>query len=237
VTATPPRVLITVGVASRQPDPELARRRIALYAHAVRGAGGEPVLLDASAGIHERRHAFRAMAGLLLAGGADIDPARYGQPPNGSRDVEPDRDELEAEAWSAAAAAGLPVLGICRGFQAINVFSGGSLVQHVDGHEGPGWGQGPTRTHAIRLEPGTRLAGLVADGSNAPVVNTFHHQAVSASGLAPGLVASAWAGDLVEGLEAPGDRFVLGVQCHPERVDSTPPAFAHLFRAFVDACR
>jgi putative glutamine amidotransferase len=237
VSSTPPRIVITVSDASLQPDPSLARRRIALYAEAVRRAGGEAIVLHPSVDRAVRGEVLASMDGVLFAGGADIDPARYGHPGTGSRDVEPDRDALEEEAWRVAEDDGLPVLGICRGFQAINVFAGGSLVQHVDGHEGPGWGLGPTRSHPIRLEGASQLADLVGGDSNELVVNTFHHQAVSAAGLAPGLRASAWAGDLVEGLEAPGVRFVVGVQCHPERVDSTPPAFERLFQAFVDAAR
>jgi len=230
-----PRILLSVAVASRQADPALAVRRISLYSDAVRRAGGEPVLIDATTDIGERTAAFEAMDGLLLAGGADVHPARYGQIVEGSRDVETDRDDLESDAWTVARRRSVPVLGICRGFQAINVFAGGSLVQHVEGHEGPGWGLGPARTHPIQVEPGTRLAALVAVGSPELVVNSYHHQGVATSGLAPGLLASAWSGDLVEALEAPGDRFVVGVQCHPERTESSPPGFERLFTAFVEA--
>ena len=98
--------------------------------------------LDATASAAEREAAFAAMDGLLLSGGADIDPARYGQAIDGAREIEPDRDALEAAAWAAAEARGVPVLGICRGLQAMNVFAGGRLRQHVDGHAGNGWGHG-----------------------------------------------------------------------------------------------
>lgn len=174
-----------------------------------------------------------------------MDPERYGQPNRGSTSVEPDRDELEAQAWAAAAARNLPVLGICRGFQAMNVFLGGTLLQHVDGHLGSGWGKGPAKEHPMRVVPGTRLARILfptnVRGGVMPV-NTYHHQAVRATDLAPGLMASAWAsspaGDLVEGFESAGDgRFLVGVQCHPERVESTPDAFERLWSVFVDACR
>jgi putative glutamine amidotransferase len=219
-------------------------RRIDLYADAVRRAGGDPVLLDAASGEPERDAVLDSMDGLLLSGGADIDPARYGQQPDGARDIEPDRDALEAAAWGRAETRGLPVLGICRGFQAINVFAGGALVQHVEGHEGHAWGDGPAHRHEARLVAGSRLAGLLAPdarGDGSIEVNSYHHQAVAPDGLAPGFVASAWLDDpdlpLIEGLEAPGDRFVVGVQCHPERTESTPPAFEGLFRAFVEAAR
>jgi putative glutamine amidotransferase len=184
------------------------------------------------------------MDGLLLSGGGDLDPARYGHPDRGSVSIEPERDTLEAEAWAVAQARGLPVLGLCRGFQAINAFSGGTLLQHVDGHAGPAFGVGPAKTHPVRVAPGTRLARILFPtnaGGGVLRVNSYHHQAIRASDLAPVLVASAWAsspaGDLVEGLEAADGRFVLGVQCHPERTDSTPVAFERLFSVFVDAAR
>ncbi len=184
------------------------------------------------------------MDGLLLTGGADLHPERYGRPSSGSKTMEPDRDALEFEAWSVAHTRTLPVLGLCRGFQAINAFSGGTLLQHVDGHQGPRWRQGPAKIHPLRVASGTRLARILFPtnvGGGRLRVNSYHHQAVRASDLAPGLVANAWAsspaGDLIEGLEAADGRFVFGVQCHPERTESTPPAFERLFRVFVDAAR
>ncbi len=184
------------------------------------------------------------MDGLLISGGADLHPERYGQEDRGSPTIERDRDALEHEAWTAAQERRLPVLGICRGFQAINVFSGGTLLRHVDGHQGPRWGKGPALVHPLRVAPGTRLARILFPtnaGGGVVRVNSYHHQAVRAGDLAPGLVASAWAsspaGDLVEALEAADGRFVFGLQCHPERSESTPPAFERLFGVFVDAAR
>ena len=177
--------------------------------------------------------------GLLLSGGADLNPSRYGQPNRGSREIEDERDELEANAWQTARTRGLPVLGICRGLQAINVFAGGSILQDVEGHAGAGWGMGLPATHPLRLVPGTRLAALLGDGDPTATldVNAYHHQGVRGSDLAPGLRAAAWAdssaGPLVEGLESETDEFIVGVQCHPERTDSTPASFERLFAAFV----
>ncbi len=236
-----PHIVITVAAPAMQSDPEMQVRRNTLYVEGVRRAGGEPVLLDAMAGAAARAQALAMMDGLLLSGGGDIDPAHYGVADAGSTEVERDRDALEAEAFATAEARSVPVFGICRGIQAMNVFAGGTLLQHVDDHAGPGLGQGPAHTHALRIEPGTRLAGIVGDDLDGAPVNTFHHQAVRVADLAPGFVASAWAdspvGPIVEGLEAPGDRFVIGVQFHPERTESTPPAFEALWRSFVDACR
>jgi putative glutamine amidotransferase len=231
---------VTVAVPGRQAEPAIAAHKNRLYADAVARHGGQPVVLDATATVKERAAAFASMDGLLLSGGADIDPARYGQPIDGAIDVEPDRDALESEAWTAAEVRGVPVLGLCRGLQAINVFSGGTLLQHVDGQAGAAWGHGPAATHPLRVDPGSRLGGWIG-GLDALDVNSYHHQGIRPRDLAVGLVASAWAGssagDLVEGLEAADGRFIVGVQCHPERTESTPVAFERLFDAFVEACR
>ncbi len=238
-----PRIVVTLAVAAAQVEPDIAARKNRLYVEGIARHGGEPVALDATADAPTRRAAFAAMDGLLISGGADLDPARYGQPNRGSVEVEPERDELEAEAWAAATARSTPILGICRGFQAINVFSGGGLLQDVAGHRSPGWGHGPARSHALRLVAGTRLARILSPAKivGATEVNTYHHQGVRAADLAPGLRANAWAsspaGDLVEGVEAADGRFVFGVQCHPERQESTPDEFERLWAVFVDACR
>lgn len=238
------QIVITVARASLHSDPDLAARKNALYAAAITRAGGSPSLIDVGASAEERTAAFAAMDGLVLSGGVDIEPARYGRENRGSVEIQQARDALEAEAWAVATQRRLPILGICRGLQAINVFSGGRLLQDVAGHAGPGWGNGPARTHPLRLAPGTRLTRILFP-TNARggvlTVNSYHHQGVRAEDLAPGLVAAAWAssasGDLIEGLEAADGRFVIGVQCHPERTESTPAAFARLFAVFVDAAR
>jgi putative glutamine amidotransferase len=240
----PPRILVTVAAAGGPGDPDLAARKRALYEASMSRQGGSPIMVDAATTPDRLAEAFATMDGLLLSGGADLHPARYGASERGSTAVEPARDALEADAWAVAQERGLPVLGICRGFQAINVFSGGSLLQHVDGHLGPAFGKGPPAVHPVRVASGTRLARILFPtnaGGGVLRVNSYHHQAVRASDLAPGLVADAWAsspaGDLVEGLEAADGRFVFGLQCHPERSESTPSAFERLFRVFVDAAR
>jgi putative glutamine amidotransferase len=239
-----PRIVITVADPNLQPEPEIAARKNDLYVDALKRHGAEPVVLDAMSADRDRRAAFATMAGLLLTGGADIDPARYGRPNHGSVNLEAERDDFEAEAYAVASARGVPILGICRGFQAINVFSGGTLLQHVDGHIGAGYGHGPAKEHLLRMVPGSRLARILSPTNpraGATTVNSYHHQAIRATDLAPGLAVSAWAaspeGDLVEGFEAVDGRFLLGVQCHPERTESTPDSFERLWRFFVDACR
>jgi putative glutamine amidotransferase len=244
-----PRIVITVADTTRAADPVLADDKNELYMAAIRRAGGEPLPLNERSTEAQRREAFATMGGLLLSGGADIDPARYGKPMDGARDIQPERDELEVEALAAADARRLPVLGICRGLQALNAFSGGTLIQHIEGHEAPDPMLTGLARHDLAILPGTRLAGILLgrgtddeafEGAPRLVVNSYHHQGVAPEGLAPGFVAAGTAehrgGILVEAFETTDpERFLIGVQCHPERLSSTPAAFARLFRAFVRA--
>jgi putative glutamine amidotransferase len=239
-----PRIAITVSDPSRSSDPALLGEKQQRYADALARHGAEPVFVHAGLPARDRADALATMDGLLLSGGRDIDPARYGRPWHPSESVETDRDALEADAWAAAAERALPVVGVCRGFQAINVFSGGTLIQHLDGHVERPDRPGRVTMHPLRVEPGTRLARILFPTNvrgGVLEVNSSHHQGVGAADLAPGLIPNARAaspvGELVEGIETRDGRFVLGVQCHPERTDSTPKQFERLFAFFVDAAR
>lgn len=241
--ARAPRIAITVMAAHAQSEPELTLRKIALYVDAVTRHGGAAIPLDATSSPVDRGAAFAQMDGLLIAGGADLDPARYGRDNQGSRDIEPDRDELEAAAFAVAVARSIPVLGICRGFQVMNAFAGGTLLQHVDAHQGPGWGHGPALRHALRLVPGTATARILDPGASGAElsVNSYHHQAVRLEDLAPVFTATAFAdspaGPIIEAFEGTAGPWRMAVQCHPERTESTPKAFEALFAAFIEACR
>jgi putative glutamine amidotransferase len=239
-----PRIVITVSDPSRSSDPALLGEKQQRYADALARHGADPVFVHAGLPARDRADALATMDGLLLSGGRDIDPARYGRPRHPSESVETDRDALEADAWAAAAERALPVVGVCRGFQAINVFSGGTLIQHLDGHVERPDRPGRVTMHPLRVEPGTRLARILFPTNvrgGVLEVNSSHHQGVGAADLAPGLIPNARAaspvGELVEGIETRDGRFVLGVQCHPERTDSTPKQFERLFAFFVDAAR
>lgn len=236
-----PRIVATLAdpaASSDPPVPELKNRR---YLEALERAGATPMPLDELASMAERAAAFAAMDGLLLSGGADIDPARYGEALAGSRNAEPGRDALEDEAFTAAVQAGVPILGVCRGLQAINVFAGGSLVQHLDGHESTAYPSPEVTRHRLELADGTRLAAILDESSDLEV-NSYHHQAITADRLAPGLRISAVAehadgGQLVEGVESTDpDRWLVGIQCHPERTESSSPVFERLWASFVAAC-
>ena len=185
------------------------------YAEQVAAAGGIPVLLPPLPGV---AGAVGRLDGLLLTGGGDIDPGRYGaQPHPRTGRVSVPRDTAELEMVAAAMAAGLPVLGVCRGMQLLNVARGGTLRQHLPGDAGHTPAPGAFGSHPVRVAPGTRLAGILgADGDGADVP-TAHHQAVDR--LGEGLVATAWAEDgVIEAVEASaaGDPFLVAVQWHPE---------------------
>ncbi len=236
-----PRIVVTLHGPEQAAREEPTWASFDGYLEAVRRAGGEPVPLDPSATRADRDAALATMDGLLLPGGADLDPALYGQQPHPAVAVEAARDDLELAAWSAARDRGVPVFGVCRGFQAINVFSGGTLEQHLEGHDFPA---SAPRAHPLRIDPSSRLAAILGEGDPllSTEVNSYHHQAVRAEDLAPGLVASATAphhdGELVEALEAEdADDWLVGVQFHPERPEFIGPEFERLWRAFVDAAR
>jgi putative glutamine amidotransferase len=245
-----PVIVISVGDPARSHDPALADHKNELYATQILEHGGTPELLTTATPQAERLRLLAAMDGLLLAGGADIDPALYGEGMDGAADIDHDRDEMEQAAWREAERRSLPVFGICRGFQAINVFAGGKLLQDVPSHAGISYGSGPAHTHDLEIDPLTRLGRAVAAASPDGVpgadeddsalqlqVNTFHHQAVNAEGLAPSLKSNAWAyseaGRLVEGFESRDGRWIVGLQCHPERTDSTPEELDGVWTAFV----
>ena len=247
-----PLIVVTVADAAASTDPALTLRKSELYAAGITRHGGNAVLVDVSTPTAERDRLFNEMAGLLLTGGPDVDPALYGEASAGATDLDPARDSLEQAAWQAAQRRAVPVLGICRGLQAINVFSGGSLLQDVPDHAGTPYGQGPAHTHDMEIDPDSRLGRAVAEGAPEGLaatdeddstieltVNTYHHQAVDRARLAPGLKAVGWAasksGRLVEGLESRDVRWLVAVQCHPERTESTPDEFEGLWEAFVRA--
>lgn len=199
------------------------------YLDGVADSGGVPVLLppvgEVTADLVSR------VDGLVIAGGADIDPVQYGaERIAATGQARPDRDFTEHILIEAALANGVPLLAVCRGMQMLNVVLGGTLHQHVPDVFGdtehlpkPGtFGRLPVKT-----APGSRLATIV--GSEVDV-HCHHHQSVDMLGT--GLVPVAWAGDgVVEGVELAGPDFVLGVQWHPEEdgVDR------RLFQALVEA--
>ena len=194
----------------------------------VEAAGGRPVFGRDSLG------QGAAWDALLLPGGGDLEPWRYGRENTASRGLEPERDEAEFQLLQDFTAAGKPVLGVCRGLQSVNVFFGGTLIQDIPGHGV--LEDGRDRLHRVRTAP----SPLPGSPGERLTVNSAHHQA--AGRLGKGLQIAARSEDGVpEGVDLPGYP-LLGVQFHPERM-----AFARrrpdtvdggaLFFRFLDACR
>ena len=205
----------------------------ASYADSIFEAGGVAMLLPSPG--HDSGElaasALDGLAGLLVAGGADVDPARYGA----GRDratgpARPERDAWEISLIQQAISRDLPVLGVCRGLQVLNVALGGTLVQHlpdVVGTDDHCPIVGEHGRHDVELKSGTRLYALLGDRTT---VATYHHQAVDRPGV--GLRATGWAADgTIEAVESQDGSWVLGVQWHPEVHDG-----ARLFAGFVEAC-
>jgi putative glutamine amidotransferase len=204
------------------------------YPRAIDQAGGVPVLVP-PLGDEQSLHTLLAhLDGLVLPGGADIDPAYYGESPHPTTQVLPEIDALELAVARWATSSDVPTLGICRGQQTLNVALGGKLIQHLDGHR-----QGEPRdalSHMLHVGEASRLAQIF--GATTFEVNSHHHQAVPKDGVAPGLRPVAWSPDgVVEGLEGEGHPWLLAVQFHPEDLVGFHEPSQRLFGAFIDACR
>lgn len=229
MTGTPP--LIGVTRCSRLDD----------YVSSVEAAGGRVRLLD----VDENPGAVLGeLQGLVLTGGADVDPALYGEVRHPATDMaEPGRDDFELALARSAMDRDVPLLAICRGMQVLNVAAGGTLVQDIPTEVATALGHRVETpkdaiAHQISMASGSRLESILSGGPHAAretAVNSRHHQAVRR--LATSLTASATAPDgIVEAIELPGARFCVGVQWHPENFWRTGE-FRSLFDAFVSAAR
>ena len=200
------------------------------YVRAVSQAGGRPVLVPPSNDEDALDDYVEALDGLIASGGADIDPSLYGAERHPKTDpLNPDRDRAEVRLLAKAMEREVPVLGICRGMQMMNVSKGGDLIQHLDDHtDGTGHVKSPGEfsTHSVAVTPGSRLHDIVGDRTT---VRSHHHQAPNRVG--DGLREVARSEDeVIEALELPDHPFAIGVLWHPEEEGLGP-----LFTSLVEA--
>jgi putative glutamine amidotransferase len=241
-----------IGITTRHGDAGWIERNTRNYVAIVRQFGAEAIILspdkpaalpngvlyapDASGRLHA--DILGALDGLILSGGGDVHPRHFGQQLDGAEphSIDEKRDELELALAPAALGRNLPVFGICRGCQVLNVAMGGGMVQHFDGHRSPEGGD--THYHEVEIVPGSRLHGVVA--GDTLTVNTFHHQGVDAASLAPVFAPvavaqpDAW---LVEAYESRTHRWVLGVQWHPERHFELNEGHRRIWEDFFQSCK
>lgn len=218
--------------------PQEQHRMNDTYVKAIIQAGGIPVVIPAYEDISLIKELVDRLDGVLLSGGVDLDPARYGQRPNAHLGrVSPRRDAAEiAIARYVIRETDKPLLGICRGVQVMNVAMGGSLYIDLpsEGKLAHSLSMYPRHqvSHEIEVAENTHLAEAMGTGKN--MVNSFHHEAVKE--LAEGFAVSAVSvpDDVIEAIELPGERFVVGVQWHPEELTTRQEA-KQIFRNFVAA--
>jgi putative glutamine amidotransferase len=234
-----PLIGVTTSVTVNE-TPERTHVNVA-YLHAVQRAGGIPVLLPPHLDDRSRGALWSRLDGIVLTGGADIDPRRFGETPHPAvYGVSPVRDALELELTSQALDQRVPLFAICRGIQVLNVALGGSLYQDIPTEPGSPIDHSqkaprPQPTHRVSVSGETRLAEVL--GALDLEVNSFHHQSIKSLGR--GLREVAWAPDgIIEGVEMPdAPGFVLGVQWHPEELIDRDPAARRLFEALIAAAR
>ena len=229
-------VAVTAGI---RPDGDTSRVRLtAAYVTALESAGLIPLIVPQLSNADAASAVLDSVAGLVLTGGEDVDPARYGEKRHEKvRSVNAARDATEAALIKEARKRGTPVLAICRGIQMLNVALGGTLVQDIPSqcetdiaHDEES--ARDSRTHEISVEPGSLIATAI--GTEHCTVNSFHHQSVKR--VADGMRVTARSPDgIIEGLESTDeDWWVMAVQWHPEEMtDSAEPWDRGLFKAFA----
>lgn len=219
------RVLAVCGTHAKWEDTEP-------YQQALWAAGLESVVVRP-----DTPQQLEGLDGLLLIGGSDVNPARYGTDPDPQTQPADDaRDAVEAMLITQAIERDMPLLAICRGLQMLNVQQGGTLIQHLDDNLGHRVREGDRGrpVHEVEIVPGTKLAAILGEPLDSVAVNSRHHQAAGVIG--DELVISARSKDgVIEGLERPDKRFVIAIQWHPENQAPKDPRQARIFEAFANA--
>jgi len=237
-----PLIGITVGTGNSHETNGTALRVRSTYPRAVAAARGVPLLIPLDIDENALRAIYERLDGIVLTGGGDIEPSRYGAETSvRTVGVDAGRDQIEIQLARWAVDDDKPLLGICRGHQVLNVALGGTLIQDIQA-EVPGSFEHDHETddwfarlpHDVTVSRGSKLhSALNLDGDRL-AVNTMHHQAVGRPADSLCVVAGADDG-VIEGIEYPNRRFVVGVQWHPEALFSEHEPHHHLFEAFIRA--
>ena len=226
-------------------DRDYAERAVKQYEEAVRLAGGEPVRIELALAPDEIRKQIESCDAVLLPGSrADVDPQKYHEARHAkTEEIDASREAVDRLLLDDAYRARKPVLGICYGLQSLNVYRAGSLVQHIESAINHGAGRAVPKAHAVTIDGGSRLAGIVGARNGEPVaVNSSHHQSAKTAGDGLRIVATSPTDGVIEALEGTApDHFVLAVQWHPERSVHDGPEVREsaekIFRAFIGAAR
>jgi putative glutamine amidotransferase len=239
-----PLIGVTAGETINQlyPHSPAVQGQSYTYIDAIVHAGGAPIILPQTGDVRVLRRLYEECQGILFSGGNDLDPASYSEKPTDkTTDFSAKRDRQEIQLLKWALEDNKPVLAICRGMQLINVVQGGTLYQDIS-TELPDTGvhnisaekkRESRIVHTLRIKPDSQLAKIL--GVSELGTNAYHHQAIKKIGR--DLAVTAWAeDDVVEAIEMPNMRFVIGVQSHPESLESKiEPRWLELFSAFVKA--
>ncbi|MFP4660569.1 MAG: gamma-glutamyl-gamma-aminobutyrate hydrolase family protein [Halanaerobiales bacterium] len=228
-----------IGIAPNHNNDAKEYRLKSFYTQAVESVGGLPVILPFTSEAENVRQYVKQIDGLLLTGGTDVDPLIYGENPLPAMgEIDPERDRFEIDLVKFAIQSEVSILGICKGCQMINIGFGGSLYQDIYSQkenvlkhtqEAPRW----YPTHTITIKEGSLLKHIIQKDEIR--VNSTHHQAIKKVGS--NLIISALAEDgVIEAVEFNGDRFILGVQWHPETLWENSEVHFDIFRKFVEKC-
>src|SRR5580700_5321388 len=221
-------------------DSEYSARSWPQYAQAIESAGGIPVKVSLSDSPAKIAQLVASCEGVLLPGSpADLNPQKYGEDPvPDCAPADPAREAVDELLLQDASNLYKPLLGICYGFQSLNVWRGGTLLQHLQTQIKHNAGRAVPEAHVVEVDVKSRLRRILGLSSKSTfTVNSSHHQAVGI--LGDGLVRAAWSPEdgVIEAAEGHGDQFLLGVQWHPERIVQENRAAQGLFQAFVDAAQ
>ncbi len=239
-----PRIAIPVPHSG---DTEYAERALPQYVHAVEMAGGDPVRIPLDQSLAEVVKLIECCDAVVLPGSkADVDPEKYDARRNPkTAPADSRRDAVDELLLQDAYATHKPVLGICYGLQILNVYRGGTLLQHIESPINHEAGKSVPIAHTVEVDSTSKLGAIVASSTKVPdkhvlsiPVNSSHHQAAEVAGDGLRIVARCPADGIIEGLEGTsGDHFVVAVQWHPERSVEDDAASLAIFRALVEAAR